>query len=281
MNPSPPRRLRTLRTRSAPVEKASPARGADEFVQSLARGLDVIRAFDSDHPTMTLSQMAARTEMTRASARRFLLTLEKLGYVRADGRQFRLTPRVLDLGYAFLAALDISDLVLPHMEHLVKQVDESSSLSVLDGDEIVYVLRVAVRKVMTVRLAVGARLPAFASSMGRVLLADLPESEQRERLSRRPLRPFTQFGIYKIPELLKELRRVRSQGHALVQQELELGLCSLAVPIRHSNRVVAALNVGMRWHSTRERDALENVLPVLRQAAASIEAATRHMPALF
>jgi IclR family transcriptional regulator, pca regulon regulatory protein len=260
---------------------AAPARPADQFVQSLARGLEVIRAFDSDHPAMTLSQMAGRTGMTRASARRFLLTLENLGYVRADGRQFRLTPRVLDLGYAFLAALDISDLVLPHMEHLVKRVDESSSLSVLDGDEIVYVLRVPVRKVMTVRLAVGARLPAFASSMGRVLLADLPEAEQRKRLSRRPLKPFTPFGIYKIPALLKELRRVRTQGYALVQQELELGLCSLAVPIRHSQRVVAALNVGMRWHATRERDALDNVLPALRETAAAIEEATRHMPALF
>jgi IclR family pca regulon transcriptional regulator len=252
-----------------------------EFVQSLARGLDVIRAFDSDHPSMTLSQMAARTGMTRATARRFLLTLSALGFVRMEGRQFRLTPRVLDLGYAYLAAADVSDLVLPHMEQLVKDVDESSSLSVLDGDEIVYVLRVPVRKVITVRLAVGARLPAFATSMGRVLLADLPETERRARLEGRTLRPFTPHTVYSVSQLLAELRRVREQGYALVQQELELGLCSLAVPVRHRNRVVAALNVGMRWHPARESEAAASVLPALRRTAAAIEAATRHLPSML
>jgi IclR family pca regulon transcriptional regulator len=254
-----------------------------EFVQSLARGLDVIRAFDSDHPSMTLSEVAVRTRMTRASARRFLLTLVTLGFVRTEGRQFRLTPRVLDLGYAFLAALDLSDLVLPHMEQVVKEVDESSSLSVLDGDEIVYVLRVPVRRVMTmtVHLAVGARLPAFATSMGRVLLADLPEAEQRARLASRPLRPFTRFTIHTVRELLEELQHVRTQGYALVEQELELGLCTLAVPIRHKNRVAAALNAGMRWHPTWKREAVTRVLPVLTRAARAIEGATKHLPALW
>lgn len=252
-----------------------------DFVQSLARGLDVIRAFDSDHPAMSLSQMAERTGMSRARARRFLLTLATLGFVRIDGRQFRLTPRVLDLGYAYLAALDLSDLVLPHMEQLVKEVDESSSLSVLDGDEIVYVLRVPVRKVMTVRLAVGARLPAFATSMGRVLLAELPEAQQRACLGRRSLRAFTAFTIHTLPELLAELRRVRAQGYSLVQQELEMGLCALSVPIRHKGRGVAALNVGMQWHPSRGTEAIASVLPVLRQTATAIEAATRHLPAIF
>lgn len=251
------------------------------FVQSLERGLDVIRAFDSEHPSMSLSQMAHRTGMSRATARRFLLTLEALGYVRADGRQFRLTHRVLDLGYAYLSALDLSDLVLPHMEQLVKEVDETSSLSVLDDDEIVYVLRVPVRKVMTVRLAVGARLPAYATSMGRVLLAALPEEEQGLRLARHPLKPLTPHTLHSLAELLAELRRVRIQGYALVQQELELGLCSLAVPIHHGRRVAAALNVGMRWHPKRARDALGKVLPVLRKAASDIEAVIWHLPAFL
>ncbi|HLU32391.1 MAG TPA: helix-turn-helix domain-containing protein, partial [Natronosporangium sp.] len=148
-------------------------RGPD-FVQSLERGLAVIRAFDADHRSLTLSEVAAATGVTRAAARRFLLTLAELGYVRNHGRYFSLTARVLELGYAYLSSLSLPEVAEPHLEALVAQVDESSSLSVLDGTDIVYVARVPVRRIMTVAISVGTRFPAYATSMGRVLLAGLP-----------------------------------------------------------------------------------------------------------
>src|SRR6478735_124346 len=149
---------------------------APHFVQSLERGLAVIRAFDEQHPELTLSDVARSTGLTRAAARRFLLTLCDLGYVRSDGRWFSLTPRVLELGYAFLTSLSLTDVAEPHMERLVAEVHESSSVSVLDGADIVYVARVPTSRIMTVSINVGTRFPAYATSMGRVLLAGLSEA---------------------------------------------------------------------------------------------------------
>jgi IclR family pca regulon transcriptional regulator len=146
------------------------------YVQSLQRGLAVIRAFDAGHPELTLSEVARLCGLTRAAARRFLLTLADLGYVRTDGRLFSLTPRVLELGYAFLSSLTLPEVAEPHLERLVAEVRESSSLSVLDGDDIVYVARVPTSRIMTVAINVGTRFPAYATSMGRVLLAALPDS---------------------------------------------------------------------------------------------------------
>src|SRR4051794_14313947 len=153
-----------------------PGRGAD-FVQSLERGLAVIRAFDHEHPELTLSEVAARTGVTRAVARRFLLTLAALGYVRSDGRFFSLTARGLELGYAYLSSLSLPEVAESHLEALVAEVNESSSVSVLDGDDVVYVARVPVSRIMTVSISVGTRFPAYVTSMGRVLLAGLPEDE--------------------------------------------------------------------------------------------------------
>ncbi|MCI0671095.1 MAG: helix-turn-helix domain-containing protein [Myxococcaceae bacterium] len=246
-----------------------------DHVQSLARGLEVIRAFSAENPALSLSAVAERVGLSRAAARRFLLTLEHLGYVRSDERLFRLTPRVLELGYAYLSSLDVSDLLLPLMEGMAKQLDESSSLAVLQGDEIVYVLRVPVRKVMTMNIAVGAHLPAHATSMGRVLLAGLPEEELAARLKKRRLPALTPHTLTDTSALRAELQRVAAQGWALVQQEMELGLCSLAVPVRHRGRVAAALNVGMRWHERCAEDARERVLPALKRTAAAIEDAIR------
>src|SRR6476646_234848 len=149
-------------------------RGA-HFVQSLERGLAVIRAFDTEHPELTLSDVARATGPTRAAARRFLLTLADLGYVRTDGRLFALSPRVLELGYAYLSSLSLPEVAEPHLEQLVAEVHESSSVSVLDGEDVVYVARVPVSRIMTVAVSVGTRFPAYATSMGRVLLAGLPE----------------------------------------------------------------------------------------------------------
>src|ERR687895_1378644 len=156
------------------TETKTPERGA-HFVQSLARGLAVIRAFDAASPELTLSDVARKTGLTRAAARRFLLTFADLGYVRTDGRLFALSPRVLELGYAYLSSLTLPEVAEPHLERLVAEVHESSSVSVLDGDDIVYVARVPTARIMRVSISIGTRFPAYATSMGRVLLAALPE----------------------------------------------------------------------------------------------------------
>jgi IclR family pca regulon transcriptional regulator len=216
----------------------------DHFVQSLERGLAVIRAFDAAHPQRTLSEVARETGLTRAAARRFLLTLADLGYVRADARRFALTPRVLDLGYAYLSSLELPEIAEPHLERLVAEVHESSSVSVLDGADVVYVARVSVSRIMHVAINVGTRFPAHATSMGRVLLAGLEPGALDAHLGRTELRPLTPRAIATPAALRAELARVRRQGWALVDQELEAGLRSIAVPIRgreppHRDRAAA------------------------------------------
>jgi IclR family pca regulon transcriptional regulator len=163
----------------------------DHFVQSFERGLAVIRAFGPDDPELTLSDVARRTGLTRAAARRFLLTLTDLGYVRTDGKQFALTPRVLELGYAYLSSLTLPEIAEPHLERLAADVRESSSVSVLDGDEIVYVGRVPTSRIMRVSINVGTRFPAYATSMGRVLLAALSDGQLDAYLARADIRPLT------------------------------------------------------------------------------------------
>src|ERR1700745_4421962 len=180
--------------RGAPVRQASrtatESRNSD-FVQSLERGLAVIRAFDAEHRELALSDVARATGLTRAAARRFLLTLVKLGYVNFSQGRFSLRPRVLELGYAYLSSLSLPEVALPHMEALVAEVNESCSISVLDDTDVVYVARVPTRRIMSITLAVGTRLPAFATSMGRVLLAALPDAELEERVARTELRPLS------------------------------------------------------------------------------------------
>ena len=162
-----------MRQQRAPAPDGAPA-ASDQYVQSLARGLAVIRAFDTDHPKMTLTEVAARTDLTRATARRFLHTLVELGYVRTDGKIFALTAKVLQLGYAYLSGLSLPQLAQPHLEELSLQLGESTSAAVLEGTDIAYIARVATRRIMTVGITVGTRFPAYATSMGRVLLAALP-----------------------------------------------------------------------------------------------------------
>ncbi|HTB70236.1 MAG TPA: IclR family transcriptional regulator C-terminal domain-containing protein, partial [Solirubrobacteraceae bacterium] len=203
-----------------------------DFVQSLERGLAVIRAFDAEHRDLRLSDVADATGLTRAAARRFLLTLAELGYVRLDNGRFSLRPRVLDLGYAYLSSLSFAEVVQPHMEALVRELNESSSVSVLDDTDIVYVVRVPTRRIMTTTLTVGTRLPASVTSMGRVLLASLPPAQLDQRLSQIELRRYTSHTITSKAALRAELERVARDGFAMVDQELEDGLRSIAVPIR-------------------------------------------------
>jgi IclR family transcriptional regulator, pca regulon regulatory protein len=248
----------------------------DQFVQSFARGLAVIRAFGPKSAEMTLTEVAQRTGLTRAGARRILLTLQHLGYVAADERKFYLTPRILDLGYSYLSSMKLWDFAEPAMEELVEKVHESCSVSVLDGTEIVYVLRVPTRKIMTINLSIGSRLPAFCTSMGRVLLGDLDETALDAILSRSELKPFTKRTITNPARLKKIIAENHNKGWTLIDQELEEGLCSIAVPlIDSSGRTIAAMNIGGNVTRTSESDLVKKVLPELQAAANKINTALR------
>jgi len=241
-----------------------------DFVQSLARGLSVIRAFDAEHAELTLSDVARRAGITRAAARRFLLTLESLGYVASDARAFRLTPRVLELGFSYLSSLSLPEIVQPHLEALSREVDESVSAAVLDGADVVYIARVPTRRIMSVRITIGTRFPAFATSLGRVLLAGLPDGAADAALAASDLPHLTDRTLTDRSALHDELVRVREQGWSLVDGELEPGLRSIAAPLHgRDGRVVAALNVS----TSATRDSVEHVRdaylsPLLRTASA-------------
>lgn len=243
---------------------------SSDFVQSLARGLTVIRAFDAQHPQLSLSEVAKRTELTRAAARRFLLTLESLGYVRSDARAFSLTPRVLELGFSYLSALSLPEIVQPHLEVLSREVDESVSAAVLDGTDIVYIARVPTRRIMSVRITIGTRFPAYATSMGRVLWAGLSAKDRDAALASSELDPLTDRTLVDADALRDELARVREQGWALVDGELENGLRSIAAPVHaRDGSIVGAINVS----TSATRDTVEHVreiylAPLLRIAAA-------------
>jgi IclR family pca regulon transcriptional regulator len=249
---------------------------AAHFVQSLERGLEVIRAFDAEHPELTLSDVARATGLTRAASRRFLLTLADLGYVRTDGRWFSLSPRVLELGYAYLSSLTLPEVAEPHLEQLVGEVRESSSVSVLDGEDIVYVARVPVSRIMTVAISVGTRFPAYATSMGRVLLAGLADDELERYLAAVRLDRLSPRTIATPDALRAELGRVRRQGWALVDQELEEGLRSVAAPLRdRGGRVVAAVNLSAHASRTSAEKVRRDLVPPLLATAARIEADLR------
>jgi IclR family pca regulon transcriptional regulator len=246
------------------------------FVQSLQRGLEVIRAFDADARELTLSDVARRTGLSRAAARRFLLTLVDLGYVRTDARYFSLSPRVLELGYAYLSSLSLPEVAEPHLEALVAEVRESSSLSVLDGPDIVYVARVPVSRIMTVAINVGTRFPAHATSMGRVLLAGLAEPELDVYLEQAELQRLSPRTVTSTSALRTELRRVRDQGWSIVDQELEEGLRAVAAPVRDASaKVVAAINLSAHASRSSIESMRRDLLPPLLATAARIEADVR------
>jgi IclR family pca regulon transcriptional regulator len=215
-----------------------------DFIQSLERGLAVINSFSRDRQVQTLSEVAQQAGLTRATARRILLTLGELGYVTQNGRGFSLTPKVLDLGYSFLSSFRVVELAQQPMEQLVEEVKESSSMSILDDTEIVYVARVPTTRIMTIALALGSRLPAYPTSMGRVLLAGLPDDRIDEYLAKVELTRLTPHTITDETEFRHRLEQVRAQGFALVDQELEEGVRSLAAPITNGRgEVIAAMNI--------------------------------------
>lgn len=248
-----------------------PAARDANFVRSLDRGLAVIRAFDAEHPTLQLSEVARATGLTRAAARRFLLTLVQLGYVRAEGRDFSLRPRILDLGYSYLSGLTLAEVAQPLLEELAARTNESSSISVLDGDDVVYVARVHTKRIMTVMIAVGTRFPACSTSMGRVLLAALPRDELAAYLARVEPQPLTGRTVTDVAELESILEGVRGQGYALVDEELEEGLRSAAAPVRdREGGVVAAVNVSVSASRTSVHQLEELFVPQLLDTAAQV-----------
>ena len=243
----------------------------DTYVQSFARRLEVIRSFNAQAPQQTLSVVAARSGLTRAGARRILLTLQALGYVQTDGKLYTLTPRILDLGFAYLSSMPIWNLAEPVMQLLVAQVKESCSAAVLDATEIVYVARAAQRRVMSIALMPGSRLPAYCTSMGRVLLADLPEEDMLARLEASDRQALTRHTVTDVAALAAKVAQVRRQGWSIVNQELEEGLISLAVPITgRSGRTVAALNISGQANRTNVKAAQESLLPALQDSARAI-----------
>jgi IclR family pca regulon transcriptional regulator len=234
------------------------------FVQSLERGLDVIRSFNEECPRQSLSEVARRTGYSRASCRRLLFTLETLGYVGVDGREFFLQPRILDIGYSFLTSLPFRDIVEPFIQDLSDKVRESVSVSVLDGSDIVFVSRVAASRIMTLSLSVGSRLPAYCTSTGRVLLAAMPVAEQKRHLGSTPLVALTKFTLHRESDILTELEKVAKRGWSLNDQELEIGLRSVAAPIRDSiGRTVAAINISTPVGRTNLKQLREELVPQL------------------
>ena len=245
-----------------------------DFIEAIARGLDVIRAFGPGQPAMTLAAVATASELPRPTARRILLTLEQLGYVRqAGGGGYELTPRVLDLGMSYVLSRGLWEVARPHMEALVAATGESTSIAQLDGSDIVYVARVAVPKIVTLSVTIGTRFPAMQTSLGKVLLAALPQAEAERVLaepSRSGIDPRWQPDR---AERTSVLREVRARGWALTDEQLAPGIRSVAVPLRDGDgRVIAALNVNSHAAETPLDVLVGHHLPLLLQAAGSISA---------
>jgi len=246
---------------------------APDFIEAIARGFDVIRAFGPDRPAMTLSEVATAADLARPAARRILLTLEQLGYVRSAAGAFTLTPRVLELGTAYVRSLGLWDVARPHMQGLVARTGESSSIAQLDGSDIVYVARVAVPKIIALRVDIGTRFPAPATSLGKVLLAGLDPADL-DRVLAEPSRSGVEARWRPDrAELDTALAEVRARGWALTDEQLALGIRSVAAPLRDgSGRVIAGVNVNCHAAETPVEKLLDHHLPLLLQTAGEISA---------
>src|SRR5690242_16189794 len=242
-----------------------------DFVESLARGLDVLACFDARHGPMTLSEVATAADLARPTARRLLLTLEELGFVRSDGGTFALTPKVLTLGMAYVGALGLWGIARPHLEALVKLTGESSSMAQLDGSDIVYVARVSVPKLIALRVEIGTRFPAVQTSQGKVLLAALSPEELAATLTVPSRAGLPRYIGRSEGQLREELTQVRARGWALADEELAPGVRSVAVPVRDgAGQVRAAMNVTVHAAETSTRTLLEEHLPQLLRTAGDV-----------
>ncbi|MEJ6656942.1 MAG: IclR family transcriptional regulator C-terminal domain-containing protein [Pseudomonas sp.] len=251
--------------------------GDRDYVAALASGLQILKAFDAEHPRMTLTEMASRTDMDRAKARRFLLTLEALGYVRRSGRDFELTPRVLELGHAFQASNQYRAVIQHYLQDITAEIGESSSLSVLDGADVVYVVRSAApHRLMAINLSVGTRLSAAYTSMGRVLLAQLPTAQLEKLLKDIKLQPHTPHSLTDMDALRAEIIKVGEQGYSIVDQELDLGLRSVATPIFAGNGdLLGAINISTNAARVPLEVLQNDYLPRLQRLADTVHKTIR------
>lgn len=247
------------------------ANRSSDIIAALTKGLRVIEAFDAHHPRLSVSEAAARTGLDRATARRCLLTLLAEGYALHDGKYFTLTPRVLRLGMAALATLPLAQIVQPWLDQLSERVGQSASVAIRDETEIVYLARAAQRRVMSIGLMPGSRLPAHCTSLGRVLLAALPEPQARAIVERSDLAPRTALSLTDPEEIMARVAAAREEGHAIIDQEVEIGLCSIAVPLLDSRgRTVAALNLGMAATQDSAAAMVGRYLPEMRRVQAGL-----------
>ena len=256
---------------STAVPEPSPSR---EFVQGLERGFAVVHAFGADARELSITDVAQRTGLSRAVARRYLLTLQELGYVVQNGADFSLTPRILDLGFTYLSTIDVANIAQPVMEEITNTLHESCSAAVLDGTEVVYVARVQAKRIMSINLVVGSRLPAHATSMGKVLLAHLPPQNLEAYLANAPFEALTKRTITNATDLRRHLALVRQRGWAFADQESEVGIRTVAVPLfNHGNKVDAALNVSGHAARVSMEELRRRYLPVVLDGARRISRA--------
>lgn len=252
-------------------EVAEPA-DAERFVSSLARGLAVMRALDGDEGGITLAEAARRTDLPRAAARRALLTLASLGYVRQTGNRFALTSRVLDIAASFLRSLTFPNVAMPILERVAERARESCGAAILEGEEVVFVARTATQRIMSTTLHVGARLPAYATAVGRVIVAGGSAEDMEKFLRSVRIQRFTDQTVASRVELRRKIVDARERGYAIVDQELEDGLRSIAVPVRdYSGNAQAAINISTHANRVGNRDLITKYLPLLMEAAAEIE----------
>jgi IclR family pca regulon transcriptional regulator len=267
---SPPRRAPAAPPPSLTDELSSQA-GNPDFVLSLARGLSVIESFESHHDGRSIVEIAQSTALSRASVRRLLLTLELLGYVEHSRQVYRLKTQVLRLGFSYLSSSSVVEAARPVLEHITEQLHESSSMSMLDAGQIVYVARSAASRVLAAGLSVGSRLPAYCTSMGRVLLAALPDEKLAAYLRDLKPRAYTPKTLTSIPKIKKAILQARKDGYAIVDEELEAGLRSIAVPVTtRSNQVVAAINVGTHISRVDRATLIKRCLPELQEGARTL-----------
>ncbi|NTF33766.1 IclR family transcriptional regulator domain-containing protein [Rhizobium skierniewicense] len=242
-----------------------------DMMGGLAKGLSIIEAFSAERPRLSISQAAEIAGLDRATARRCLLTLAQLGYAAYDGKFFTVTPKVLRLGTGCLATMPLPRIVQPLLDHLSEQIGQSTSVSILDETDIVYVARAAQRRVMSIALMPGSRLPAYCTSMGRVLLAAMSMDDRRKHLASILLEARTEKTITDIEMLMVELDVTRARGYALIDQEVEVGLRSVAVPLKNIHgKTVAALNVGLPASAASMAELVENYLPSLLRVQAEL-----------
>lgn len=254
------------------VTKVSDTDKPRDFVESISRGLDVLRSFDENHLQMTLSEVSERTDMTRAGARRYLLTLAHLGYITQEERLFRLASKVLELGYAFLASMPLSDIAQPYLEKVVDKTGESSAVAILDGHQVVHIARANTQRLLAPTLTVGKPFPAIYTSTGRVLLSFKKNKEIDRFLEENGLSRLTRWSITSKERIRRELILIKKQQYAIVDQEFEEGLRSLAVPVLNNQGLpVAAINIVTNVATVSKKQLVEEFLPVLKQTARELQ----------